>query len=199
MHTIIPIPEVKYIKRIGTLTKYEGEDAKKLSDLVKVRPEILDCDIVKPSLRLAMLAKLGILPASQEIFENITPVEGFEPLIRLLTANLATLADGEVNYHAFGSDNGTILPLGESNSQLGAEVVRKAVTSKAMDLPNKKALYTVFYDLAEAIGTHAEMGLFIKGTATPNSGAMWDRTLYAVIKSGSQTFTLDYEDTFVNA
>lgn len=131
---------------------------------------------------------------SEVMFENITPTVGFQTLTKALTGNLPTLEELEVTVHAFGSDGTTPA---DGDTTLGTETVRKLLSSKSYN--GASAFYTAFYDLAEANGTHAEMGLFINADGgTPDDGTMWDHSLIAITKTDTQSLTIDYEDTFVN-
>lgn len=187
------IAEEKYIKRIATKTIYDGFMAKRFEALVAAVPKLLDVNFISAENRFKVLEALGITPVSQEIFENITPTVGFAQLTKALTNNIASPAEIAVNYHAYGTSN-TAPAAG--NTQLGSESGRKAITSLAYS--GNKAFYTIFYTASEAVGTFAEVGLFINGTGTANSGSLWDRSLLAFTKTALQTMTIDYEDTFSN-
>lgn len=132
--------------------------------------------------------------ASELAFRNITPTVGFEALTKALSGNISSVEEVEVMVHAFGTD-GTAPALGDTT--LGNETVRKLISSKSYS--GASAFYTAFYDVSEAVGTFAEMGLFANADdGTPDDGTLWDRSLEAITKLGTQTLTIDYEDSFVN-
>lgn len=127
-------------------------------------------------------------------FENITPTIGFELLTKALSGNISAVEELEVMVHAFG-DDGTAPAAGDTT--LGNETTRKLLSSKSYS--GASAFYTAFYDLAEAVGTHAEMGLFANADdGTPDDGSLWDHSLIAITKTGAQSLTIDYEDIFTN-
>jgi len=183
------IQEVKPIKRIGWASWI---DQKKLETLRADWRELFDLARYSLRRRFEILEDLGVLER-QQIFENITPTVGFEALAKAMTGNIASVDEVGVNYHALGS--GTNAPA-DSDTQLQTETVRAILSSRSYE--DNKAYYTAFYGLAEAIGTHHEMGLFINAGPTVNSGVLWDRTLLDITKTGVQSLTLDYEDTFAN-
>lgn len=182
-------PEQKFIKRIGWITKYNWERLK----LIPNWEDYFDVSKISPQQRFEMFSSIPGLIEGQHIFENLTPTVGFQQLCKALSGNIATIAEIGVNYHAMGT--GTNSPA-STDTQLQTESTRKLLASKTYS--NNKAYYTAFYAAAEAVGTFTEIGLFINGTATANSGVLWDRSLLSIIKSNTQTLTIDYEDIFIN-
>lgn len=147
--------------------------------------------------RFKILEDLGVVQ-NRLSFENITPLVGFEALVKAMTGNIATVDEIGVNVHALGS--GTTAAA-DGDTTLETETTRALLASRAYGSGSNKnkAYYTAFYGLAEAIGTHEEMGLFIDADdGTPDDGVLWDRTLLTIVKTGSQSLTIDYEDTFSN-
>lgn len=143
--------------------------------------------------RFRILGELGVIQR-QERFENITPTVGFEVLAKAMTGNIASVDEIGVNVHALGSDSTAAV---DGDTELGNETTRGLLSSRAYN--DNKAYYTAFYGLADAVGTHEEMGLFINADAgTPDDGVLWDRTVLTITKSGAQSLTIDYEDTFAN-
>lgn len=184
--------EPKGPKRIAIVSWLNAAILKKLTDWEKY----FDHDLYSPEQRRKFFESVEGLVQKQAVFDNITPTVGFAQIAKGLTGNLASLDDLIVKYHVLGTDDGTILPIGLSNVALGDEQNRKLVTSKSQTA--NKAAYTIVYAEAEANGTWDEMGLVIGGTITPDSGILWDRTLYPFVKTASQAVTFDYEDTLVN-
>lgn len=190
-----PIQEVKPVRRIGTVRIFGGEAAAKLEQLVTRFPEILNLKKYLPEERYVLLSHFGIAPEQQLDFENLTPTVGFAAITKAMTGNIATTSEILVNIHALGS--GSTAPVA-GNTQLQTEVARVLLSS--LSYSGASAYYTAFYGLAAAVGTHHEMGLFINGSAgTPNSGVLWDRTLLDIVKTNTQSLTLDYLDTLTNA
>lgn len=156
-------------------------------------------DLTKYTLeeRMRILTDLGVVQ-KRIAFENMTPLVGFEALVKAMTGNIASIDEIGVNVHALGS--GTTAAA-DGDTALETETTRALLASRAYGSgANKnKAYYTAFYGLADAIGTHEEMGLFINADeGTPDDGVLWDRTLLTITKTGAQSLTIDYEDTFSN-
>lgn len=182
------IQEEKYIKRIGWITLYNEAKLKKLKNW----SQYFDLSKYRPQERFEILQKLGVIEG-QQIFENITPTVGFQQITKAMSGNISAVSEIKVNYHALGS--GTTPPAA-GDTQLQTETYRKLLSSWTYS--GNKAYYTAFYTAAEVSGTFDEIGLFINGTATANSGNLWDRSLLTIVKSSTQTLTIDYEDTFAN-
>ncbi len=181
--------EEKFIKRIGWITKYNWEKLK----LIPNWRDYFDVSKISPQKRFEAFRAIPGLIEGQQIFENLTPTVGFQQLCKAMSGNISTVAEIGVNYHAMGT--GTNSPA-SGDIQLQTESTRKLLASKTY--ANNKAFYTAFYAATEAVGTFTEIGLFINGSATANSGVLWDRSLLSIIKSNTQTLTIDYEDTFIN-
>jgi hypothetical protein len=182
--------EQKFIKRIGWVTNYNWKRLKQLEGWQR----LFDLSQYPIRERFEILKQLPGVIENQQIFENLTPTAGFRQLTKAMTGNIAALADIIVNVHAMGTSS---TAPANGNTQLIAETVRKALTSKAYS--DNKAFYTIFYTASEAVGTFAEIGLFINGDPlVANSGVIWDRSLLPIVKSNTQTLTIDYEDTFIN-
>lgn len=184
------IQEVKPRKVIGWATFI---DQLKLESIRADWKELFDLKKISLAERFKILGELGVIQ-KQLRFDNITPTVGFEALTKAMSGNISTVAEVAVNYHALGSGTN---PAADSDTQLQTEVSRALLSSRSYN--DEKAYYTAFYGLADAIGTHHEMGLFINGSASANSGVLWDRTLIDITKTGAQSLTIDYEDTFQNA
>lgn len=188
------IAEVKPRKVIGWATFINQ------LKLEALRPDWKDLfDLQKISLRdrFKILTELGVVEKQLQ-FENMTPLVGFEALVKAMTGNIASVDEIAVNVHALGSDN---TEASDSDTELGNETTRALLASRAYGTGSNrnKAYYTAFYGLSDAVGTHEEMGLFINADdGTPDDGVLWDRTLLTIVKSGSQSLTIDYEDSFIN-
>jgi len=146
--------------------------------------------------RAAFLAGAPAGVVAQELaFENITPAIGFEAITKALSGNISDPEELEVMVFALGT--GTT-PAADSDTTLETEGFRKLLSS--VSYSGASAFYTAFIDLAEAVGSWTEMGLFMNADAgTPDDGTLWDRTLESITKTNSQSLTIDYEDDFQNA
>lgn len=182
--------EQKFIKRIGWITSYNWP----LLKSIKGWQRLFDLSLYSIRDRFEILKQFPGVVESQQIFENLSPTAGFRQVTKAMSGNIAGVEEIMVNVHAMG--NGSTAP-GSSDTQLESEAVRKHLTSRAYE--DNKAFYTIFYTASEAIGTFSEIGLFINGDPdVPDSGSLWDRSLLPITKSGTQTLTIDYEDTFIN-
>ena len=187
--------ETKSRKVIGTLRTYDHASLLKWLDSIGITLEDWISSKFNRISRAEILrgAPQGII-SSEVAFENITPDIGFQAITKILSGNGVSVDELEVMVHAFGSDGTDPDP---SDTALGNETTRKLVSSKSYSGPS--AFYTVFYDLSEGNGTHAEMGLFCNADdATPDDGTLWDHSLISITKTDSQSLTIDYEDAFVN-
>lgn len=117
--------------------------------------------------------------------ENLVPIVGRA----VLTARLAgTLTyTGTVNKAALGTGSATPA---NSDTQLTTESYRNNIASATY--ADNIAYLTAFYTAAECNGTYAEVGLFIDGTASANTGQMFSHALISVTKSAIQTLTIDW-------
>lgn len=185
------IQEVKPRKVIGWVSFI---DQIKLESLRADWKELFDLKKISLRDRFKILSELGVLQ-KQLRFENITPTVGFEAITKAMTGNIASVDEIAVNVHALGT--GTT-PAAAGDTTLETEGARALLSSRSYN--DDKAYYTAFYGLADAVGTWSEMGLFINADdATPDDGVLWDRTLLSIVKTGAQSLTIDYEDTFENA
>lgn len=186
----IQIQEEKYIKRIGYV-QYLDRDL-----LRKTFPDFMrlfDHNVMNPAERRRLFERLGIVK-TEHIFENITPISGFQQILKGFVGDLTDLEDLVINVHALGT--GTNTPA-NGDTALQTETYRKLVTSKSYS--DNKGLYTIFYDSAEAPGSYEEMGLYMGADENvADDGTLYDRTLYNFTKAGDQDVTFDYEDLFVN-
>jgi hypothetical protein len=189
------VQEKKPVKRIGVVSWFDGEIGRRLEVAVKNRPELLDTNRFSFADRARILLdEYGIAPSRRQVFENITPTVGFAVLTKALSGNLGSVDEIGVNVHALG--NGSTPP-DASDTTLEGEVARVLLASRSYS--GAKAYYTAFYGLAEAVGTHTEMGLFMDADeGTPDDGTLWDRSLTSITKTGIQSLTIDYEDEFSN-
>jgi len=107
--------------------------------------------------------------------------------------------DGEIKIIAVGDDDGTILPLAVTNSQLGNETFRKAITSHTA---GGNGVVETMGILAsdESIGTIKEWGFFGGSAAvagTPDSGVLMYRLLSTHVKTALESIQVDSTDTVV--
>jgi hypothetical protein len=90
-------------------------------------------------------------------------------------------------YAAVGS--GTNAPA-NGNTQLQTEAYRNAVASRTS--ASNIAFVTAFFGATEAVGTHKEAGIFAGGSGTANTGTLLSRVAIDIVKTNTQTLTLDW-------
>ncbi len=87
-----------------------------------------------------------------------------------------TTYSASINYGAIGSSS---TPVAVTDTQLGAEVAR-VIWSTAIDTGFNQATFQFFFpDSALADGTYNEFGTFVDGTASANTGKIFNHALFA--------------------
>jgi len=117
-------------------------------------------------------------------FENRIVMVGREVFTRRLTNDLTYT--GVINYGALGSGSTAI---SDADIKLDTEVKRKAVATYARTTDS--ATIRFYYSKADTSGTYNEFGTFIDGTASADSGQMFNRVLTGGwTKSASESLTV---------
>lgn len=130
--------------------------------------------------------------ANQITVENLTVTVGRSVLMQRLAGTVTYT--GTVNYGALGT-NSTAPAV--SDTQLGTETYRKALSSGTY-LSNVAYLEN-FYTASEVTGTFQEYGFFIDGTASANTGQMWNRFVSTVAKTSVQSLNVQSIITLASA
>ena len=102
-------------------------------------------------------------------------------------ARRGLVTDTSIKYIAVGTSSTTPAA---TDTQLGAEVFRKALTSSANGAAAGEGLYTVYLSPQDAIGVAiAEVGWFAGSSAsgTANSGVLIARVLYSHTKTANES------------
>lgn len=136
-------------------------------------------------------AKTGELEG-RHVYENLITAVGLERIAKVL--GQSTVANhGRISHCAVGSNT---TPPSAGNTALGTEVYRNDIAS----LNNIGAIVyaTGFFGTTEANGTHREAGIFIDGSATPNSGVLLSQVAINITKLNTQTLTLDWTLTLTS-
>lgn len=139
---------------------------------------------------LAMLQRFNKrFMVSQQVVHNLVPTVGRT----MLAARVAgtTTYTGVVNKVALGS--GSTTPA-NSDTQLTTETYRNTILSATY--ASNIAYLTGFFTAAETSGTYAEVGLFVDGTASADTGQLFSHALASITKSAIQTLTIDWVVTF---
>lgn len=101
----------------------------------------------------------------------------------------------KVTYVALGTSN---TAPSASDTKLGAEVFRKAISSYAAGASTGECLANAYIAPTEAVGVViAEVGFFggNSATSTANSGILIARGLYSHTKTGTESLTLQFDET----
>jgi hypothetical protein len=111
----------------------------------------------------------------------------------LLAKALRESTDCEIKYIAIGSSN---TAPSTSDSQLGSETFRKAVTSQVAG-SSGVTITNLYVAPEEAVGTIEEIGFFSGSTAsaTTNSGTLYARVLYSRTKTAVESIQIERTDT----
>ena len=136
-------------------------------------------------------AKTGKIKRIYE-YDNLVPTAGRSIIAEALSGGLSAIGDIEVNKTSLGS--GSTAP-DNADTTLETETFRKDVASATF--VDNQLFLTAFYIAAEAVGTHAEAGIHINGTASADTGTLLSRVLISITKSASETLTVDYTFTIV--
>jgi len=127
--------------------------------------------------------------------KNIVCNVGLTQLTKALSGNLSTLSEAQVNYAAVGS--GSTTPAA-GDTTLATETFRNTVNT--LNYADQVFFASMFIDFTEDSGTYKEAALFINGTASADSGSMFDRVLLnaptGIVKSTSQILTISFQITF---
>lgn len=164
-------------------------------NLVASSPTKANIDLAWKTYRekLAEFHKLFLV--KQVVYHNKVVDRGTEMLARIVSGD--TTYTGIINYCALGT--GTAAGAA-GDTQLGTETFRKLVSSKTYSA--NQAFISTFFTAVETTGTYGEVGHFVDGTGTANSGRLFSRigdpdtTELTVTKSASETLTIDYKVTF---
>lgn len=119
--------------------------------------------------------------------KNLVVLSGRSIFARLLVGD--TTYSGEVTHGALGDDNTAV---NASDTTLVNEVARKpyAVRSRT----NAQVSLDFYYSKSDTDGTYEEFGLFIDGTATADSGQLFNRVLTGGWnKSSSEAMTVSIQ------
>ena len=123
-------------------------------------------------------------------YRNLIPTSGRTAIASWLTNASPTPASIKLNYTALGT--GATAPA-NGDTTLQTETYRKAIASTTN--ASNIAYATAFYTAIECSGTYTEAGVFMNGTGTANSGTLFSRVAVSIVKTTSQSLTIDYTIT----
>jgi hypothetical protein len=107
-----------------------------------------------------------------------------------------TVTDLTLKYLALGTDDGTTLPLANTNTKLGAEAFRKAFTKQAVQGTGVLES-TVYIAPTEANVNIREIGIFAgaNATTTADSGILVSRVFWTKDKTNLESINIVRTDT----
>ena len=124
------------------------------------------------------------------VIDNLIPTTGRAAIANNLTAVSPSPASLLVNYVALGSNATTPA---NADTTLGTETYRNAIASRTNS--SNIAYLTGFFSATETSGTYREVGLFINGTGSADSGTLFSHAAVNITKSTSETLTVDWTVT----
>ncbi len=142
--------------------------------------------IYKITLRNTKTGKID----KQWIVENLVPT-----VARTMIANNLTSASPtnvmKITHCALGSSS---TAAANADTQLGTETYRNAIAS--ITNAGNIAYATGFFTATETSGTYNEIGIFSNGTGSANTGILISHVITTIVKTTSQTLTIDWTITF---
>lgn len=148
--------------------------------------------MIKDSLRVTGSLEVILYDSNKNIKQQFTVPNLVVSAGKNVIANKLIGGSNAIMSHmAVGTDNGTILPLATSNTQLGAQVgSRIALTSQTAT--NNVVTYSATFGTGVSTGALTEAGIFNAAT----SGSMLCRTNFAVVnKEASDILTINWNVT----
>ncbi len=118
------------------------------------------------------------------LYKNLVVTVGRANIAQRIASDNANSLN--VNFGALGTDP---TGLNNANIKLGVEIFRKAISSFANS--SNQAFLSFFYGAGEGTATIKEFGTFIDATITPDSGVLLSRVIINVIKTATDTLTVD--------
>lgn len=116
--------------------------------------------------------------------KNLVVDRGCETLAAFLAGE--TTYTGGINYGALGSGSTAVAA---GNTTLATEVFRKTYASRGRS--SKSTTIDYYFSKSDTNGTYNEFGCFVAGTATANSGQLYNRLLTGGwTKSASEAMTV---------
>lgn len=123
---------------------------------------------------------------------NIIPTVARQQIAKSLANQITTKAEIAINYQELGT--GTNVPAnGDTGLQTPSAGTRAAISSVGYSA--NLLTITTFWAAGAATGTWKEMGTFINGTGTSNSGTLFSRIALNVTVGASNALTVDGEVT----
>jgi hypothetical protein len=174
------------MKGIYKITKAKLETAAQFALDARIRAEReLGHNVSELVRQLNAMCKTEVV-----VIENIIPTVGRAAIANALTDSSPSPSSLLISHMALGS--GTNAPA-NADTTLQTETYRNAIAS--LTNSSNIAYATGFFSTTETSGTYREVGLFIAGSGTANTGTLLSRSAINITKSATETLTIDYTIT----
>lgn len=167
MHKFFKSEEKSSFKGIITFKNYEirSDRAREIDASLK------DAHDMDPLRFDELMAELGSLCRVREVTKhNIVVLTGRQVFARILIGDMTY--SGNINYGALGTDATAV---NAADTVLGTEVSRKLFARRTRT--SAAANFDFFYSQADTDGTYEEFGMFIDGSATVDTGQLFNHVL----------------------
>lgn len=134
-------------------------------------------------------AKTGKVKRTKN-YHNLVVTAGKAAIAEFLGKSTPSFATLSPNYCAVGT--GTNTPA-VGNTTLQTETARSVIASKSFS--SNVVYLTGFFGATDVSGTLREVGLIINGSATANTGTLFNRVAINVTKAITETLTIDFTIT----
>lgn len=136
----------------------------------------------------ALVAELdAICPKRRVVNHNLCVQAGRNMLAGIL--NGETTYTGIINYGCLGTSSTAVA---DGDTQLGAEVKRKAVATRTR--VNDQVNFDFYYSKSDTNGTYQEFGMVVDGTSSANTGVLFNHMLTGGwTKSSSEALTVSVQ------
>lgn len=125
----------------------------------------------------------------RQTFKNRVHLSGREVFSRILFGDPSYAGTGAINWGALGTGNGAI---NDADTTLNAEAVRKQIGNKTRS--GDSMTFYFYYSTSDWDGMVEEFGTFIDGTASADSGDMYNRVRdLGWVKSATEALTVSVQ------
>ena len=172
------------IQGIVTFTKYKivGKRAEEIDKELKTATNISQARYNELVRELNELCEVTAVRK-----ENLCVLSGRSIFARLLVGD--TTYTGEINYGALGSNSTAV---DASDTTLNTEVARKLYATRVRS--GAQVTLDFYYSKSDTNGTYEEFGCFIDGSASADSGQLFNRLLTGGwTKSASEAMTVSVQ------
>lgn len=159
--------ENSFITGVVTFTKFLV-DSKRAREIDAILSRASNMDSEKYGRLIEEMA--GLCRTMEVVKKNIVVQTGRYAIARILIGD--TTYSGAINYGALGTDNTAVAA---TDTTLGTEVKRKLFARRSRT--NHQASFDFYYSKNDTDGTYEEFGVFIDGTATADSGQLFNHVL----------------------